>query len=93
MLYCLVGLPWAMAVLTQKLELSVVIFFFPCLPSWLSLWSNAALLCSVTGHRGQIEGGSGGGGEGASAYQARGCLILRRHCLKGCRGRQRNWSD
>lgn len=71
---------------------SYVSWFCPS-PSWLSLWSNAVLLCSVTGHRGQTEGESGGGGEGASAYQARGCLILQRHCLKGCRGRQRNWSD
>lgn len=56
MLCCRVGSPWARAVLTQKLELSVLIFF-SFLPSWLSLWSNAVLLCSGTGHRGQIEGG------------------------------------
>lgn len=45
-------------------------FFF--LPSWLSLWSNAALLCSVTGHGGQIEGGSGGGGEGGQRLPSEG---------------------
>lgn len=87
---CLVGLPWA--VLTPKQELSVLIFFCSSSPPG-SPCGLTALSCSVTGHRGQIEVGSGGGGKGASAYQARGCLILRRHCLKGCRGRQRNWSD
>ncbi len=45
MLYCLVGLPLAMAVLTQKLELSVLIFFFS--PPLLALPVVFTLPCSV----------------------------------------------
>lgn len=95
-LYCFVWPPWTSAGLTYKLELSIYFFFFS--PSLLSSPCGLTLSCSVLvlATRGQIEkkGASGGRwGWGGSAYQARGCLILRRHCLKGCRGRQRNWSD
>lgn len=71
----LAGLPWAAAALTQKLELSVLIFLFffsfPFLPSWLSP-CGLMLPCSV------LLLATGAGLKGGAVEEERGPALTKR---------------
>lgn len=90
-LYCFVGPPWTRGCFDTETRAKRLFFSTPS-GSPCGLMPSCSVLLLAIGARLKRGGGSRGG-DRASAYQARGCLILRRHCLKGCRGRQRNWSD